>query len=123
VYDLAAVPEELRDDWDRRLGNEVAQGPVAGCEEVDSQEHCVDYQTSDWLSTPSQHRSGSLLMAEGQGVGTMWDTVQTIDNVHGGPTVLSHDMSCPYCGHALHVFFPCGSGCECGPQALPGNGA
>jgi hypothetical protein len=44
----------------------------------------------------------------------MWDTVQTT------PMELSHDMSCNYCGHALHTHLACGEGCECGPHLMPG---
>jgi hypothetical protein len=41
---------------------------------------------------------------------TMWDTVQT-NGEH-----LTHDMPCPHCGHALHVYLECGDGCDCAPQ-------
>jgi hypothetical protein len=40
----------------------------------------------------------------------MWDTVQT-NGEH-----LTHDMPCPHCGHALHVYLECGDGCDCAPQ-------
>lgn len=36
---------------------------------------------------------------------------------------LSHDMSCPACGHGVHVYLACGDGCECGPRAMPGSAA
>ena len=39
----------------------------------------------------------------------MWDTVQTNDE-H-----LTHDMPCPRCGPAPHVYLECGDGCECEP--------
>lgn len=34
---------------------------------------------------------------------------------------LSHDMACPCCGHALHVYLGCGDGCDCPPTMLPGT--
>jgi hypothetical protein len=37
----------------------------------------------------------------------MWDTV-TVNAEH-----LSHDLPCPYCGHAGHTFLPCDHGCDC----------
>ena len=44
----------------------------------------------------------------------MWDTVQSTT------MVLSHDMPCAHCGHALHVYLACGDGCDCAPQVMPG---
>ena len=45
----------------------------------------------------------------------MWDTVQSTT------MVLSHDMPCAHCGHALHVYLECGDGCDCAPQVMPGQ--
>lgn len=39
----------------------------------------------------------------------MWDTIQT-NQEH-----LTHDMPCPHCGHAAHVYLECGGGCSCVP--------
>lgn len=39
----------------------------------------------------------------------MWDTVQP------NAVPLSHDMPCPQCGHALHVYLACGDSCDCVP--------
>lgn len=50
----------------------------------------------------------------------MWDTV---DDVRASQACLSHDMTCVYCGHALHVYFACDHDCDCGPHALPGPAA
>jgi len=44
----------------------------------------------------------------------MWDTVQT-NHVH-----LSHDMQCARCGHDVHTFLACSSGCACEPVVMPG---
>jgi hypothetical protein len=44
----------------------------------------------------------------------MWDTVQ-VSAMH-----LSHDMPCPRCGHALHVFVDCGNPCGCAASPMPG---
>lgn len=37
----------------------------------------------------------------------MWDTVET-SHEH-----LSHDLPCPYCGHATHRYLPCDWDCGC----------
>ena len=47
----------------------------------------------------------------------MWDTVDS--NRASGPH-LSHDMPCPWCGHAKHVYLPCDLACGCTPQTAPG---
>ena len=39
----------------------------------------------------------------------MWDTVDT-NTEH-----LSHDRPCPRCGHGLHTYLDCGTGCDCVP--------
>jgi hypothetical protein len=44
----------------------------------------------------------------------MWETHLT------PPIVLSHDMPCLYCGHALHIYLACGDACDCGPHEMPG---
>ena len=36
-------------------------------------------------------------------------------------TTVPHDMTCPQCGHGLHVHLACGDGCDCDPQAMPGS--
>jgi len=46
----------------------------------------------------------------------MWDTLGT-----GTATHLSHDMPCPYCGHAAHMFLPCSDSCACDPVSMPGE--
>lgn len=46
----------------------------------------------------------------------MWDTVET-NSEH-----LSHDLPCPYCGHAGHRYLPCDAACGCEP-AVVGAGA
>ena len=40
-----------------------------------------------------------------------------------GPTTvhLTHEMPCPRCGHAPHLHLPCGDGCECEPDGMPGD--
>ena len=43
----------------------------------------------------------------------MWDTVDT-----SGSNVLSHDMPCPSCGHAMHTFLACSDTCDCEPAAV-----
>lgn len=47
--------------------------------------------------------------------GPVWDTVQTNDE-H-----LSHDLPCPRCGHAAHLFLACSDACSCVPQGMPGS--
>lgn len=44
----------------------------------------------------------------------MWDTVERITQ-H-----LSHDLPCPRCGHAAHVYLSCGDSCDCAPTPMPG---
>jgi hypothetical protein len=44
----------------------------------------------------------------------MWDTVETTTQL------ITHDMPCPLCGHAMHTFLACDDGCDCRPQAMPG---
>ncbi len=39
----------------------------------------------------------------------MWDTVQ------GNSHLLSHDMPCSHCGHAMHSFLACSDTCDCAP--------
>lgn len=39
----------------------------------------------------------------------MWDTVDT-NTEH-----LSHDLPCPYCGHAAHRYLACDRACGCEP--------
>jgi len=39
----------------------------------------------------------------------MWDTVDTTSS-H-----LTHDMPCPHCGHATHVYLACSESCDCVP--------
>jgi hypothetical protein len=50
----------------------------------------------------------------------MWDTVDDTPTAH---TSVSHDMTCFYCGHALHVYLACDDACGCGPHAMPGLAA
>ena len=45
----------------------------------------------------------------------MWDSLGTANPKH-----LSHDMPCPYCGHAAHMFLPCSDTCACAPTSMPG---
>ena len=44
----------------------------------------------------------------------MWDTVDTTS------TYLSHDMPCPHCGHAGHIYLACSDTCDCVPASMPG---
>jgi hypothetical protein len=44
----------------------------------------------------------------------MWDTVDTTS------TYLSHDMPCPHCGHAGHIYLACSDTCDCVPVSMPG---
>jgi hypothetical protein len=44
----------------------------------------------------------------------MWDTVQT-SSLH-----LSHDLPCPGCGHAAHLYLACSDTCECAGTVMPG---
>jgi hypothetical protein len=37
-----------------------------------------------------------------------------------GSAPLSHDMPCPRCRHAPHVYLACGDGCDC-PTMRPGS--
>ena len=37
------------------------------------------------------------------------------------PEPLSHDSPCVRCGHAAHLFLPCGGGCDCEPTPMPGQ--
>jgi hypothetical protein len=46
----------------------------------------------------------------------MWD-----EPANTTQTTIPRDMSCARCGHALHVYLPCGDGCDCDPQDLPGG--
>ena len=39
----------------------------------------------------------------------MWDTVQ------GNEHLLSHDMPCGHCGHAMHTFLACSDSCARAP--------
>ncbi len=41
---------------------------------------------------------------------SMWDTAQA--NNH----LLSHDMPCGHCGHAMHTFLACSDSCDCTPS-------
>ena len=45
----------------------------------------------------------------------MWDTVQT-NELH-----LSHDLPCPACGHAAHMYLACSDTCGCPPTVMPGT--
>jgi hypothetical protein len=45
----------------------------------------------------------------------MWDTVE-ITSSH-----LSHDMPCPGCGHAAHIYLSCSDSCACVPPPVPGS--
>ena len=47
----------------------------------------------------------------------MWDSAWP--DMAMGSTHLSHDMPCPRCRHAPHVYLACGDGCEC-PTMRPG---
>jgi hypothetical protein len=41
----------------------------------------------------------------------VWDTAtEAIETVRAH---LSHDMPCPRCGHAPHVYLACGDDCDC----------
>jgi hypothetical protein len=40
-------------------------------------------------------------------VTVVWDTVVET------AAPLSHEMPCPWCGHATHSFLPCSDSCEC----------
>ncbi len=44
----------------------------------------------------------------------MWDRPQT-NQIH-----LSHDLPCQQCGHAAHIYLPCGDTCACVPVGMPG---
>jgi hypothetical protein len=46
----------------------------------------------------------------------MWDTP-----TETAQTTVPHDMSCPYCGHGLHVHLACNEGCDCVPNVMPGT--
>ncbi|GHJ60134.1 hypothetical protein NOK12_26520 [Nocardioides sp. OK12] len=46
----------------------------------------------------------------------MWDTVQ---HDQPGSIHLSHDRPCQRCGHGMHVYLACDSGCDCQPLAAP----
>jgi hypothetical protein len=35
---------------------------------------------------------------------------------------LTHDLPCVRCGHAAHPYLVCGSGCDCQPTRMPGQG-
>ena len=50
----------------------------------------------------------------------MWDTAQETQDTER-QTHLSHDMPCPRCGHAMHIYLSCGDGCDCEPSAMPGT--
>lgn len=45
----------------------------------------------------------------------MWDTADT-GHEHRHEH-LSHDLPCPYCGHASHRYLPCDRECGCQPAA------
>ena len=45
----------------------------------------------------------------------MWDSPQT-NQLH-----LSHDLPCPSCGHAAHLYLSCGDTCSCPPTMMPGT--
>ena len=45
----------------------------------------------------------------------MWDTVQS-NELH-----LSHDLPCPACGHAAHMYLACSDTCGCPPTVMPGT--
>jgi hypothetical protein len=45
----------------------------------------------------------------------MWDTAET------GAESLSHDLPCPWCGHAGHLYLPCDAGCGCQASMMPGG--
>jgi hypothetical protein len=42
-----------------------------------------------------------------------------LEHERAGP--LSHDTPCVRCGHAAHLFMPCGDGCDCEPTPMPGE--
>jgi hypothetical protein len=44
----------------------------------------------------------------------MWDTGKSQEE-H-----LSHDLPCPWCGHAGHFYLPCDEACGCTVQVMPG---
>lgn len=44
----------------------------------------------------------------------MWDTVE--EQLGPERPVLSHEMPCPDCGHAMHTYLPCSDTCECVPR-------
>lgn len=44
----------------------------------------------------------------------MWDTVQT------NPVHLSHDLPCPSCAHAAHLYLACSDTCDCAGTVMPG---
>lgn len=47
----------------------------------------------------------------------MWDTVS---EHRVGETLLSHDLPCPRCGHAVHTYLACSDTCSCTPVVMPG---
>lgn len=35
--------------------------------------------------------------------------------------LLSHDLPCFRCGHAIHTYLPCSDTCACEPAEMPGE--
>ena len=52
----------------------------------------------------------------------MWDTAEITPRVASGVATLhlSHDLPCPRCGHAAHIFLACSDTCDCEPAPMPG---
>jgi len=52
----------------------------------------------------------------------MWDTVDDRSEPSSGPSSghLSHDLPCPWCGHAGHYYLPCDAACGCRGHVMPG---
>lgn len=47
----------------------------------------------------------------------MWDTL-TIEQ-----PLLTHDLPCLRCGHAVHTYLACSDSCSCEPCVMPGAAA
>ncbi len=67
---------------------------------------CSGIRSFTYESNTDQHRKG---------VDPMWDTL-TIER-----PILTHDLPCLRCGHAVHTFLACSDSCSCAPCVMPGN--
>src|SRR5690242_7876750 len=61
--------------------------------------------------TTTQRRS------DREGSRSMWDTAETSDEA---ARLVTHDMPCQRCGHAVHTFLECSDTCSCVSAAMPG---